>query len=74
MATTTPADITQESLGTYHFKDEKFGYETWEAYLTLTPKQPSSLKITLSAKTRVKASLRSLIPPGWGQFYSGRKI
>lgn len=73
MTTTTPADITQELIGTYRVKAEKFGYETWESYLTLTPNQPSSLKITLSPKTRVKASLRSLILPGWGQFYSGRK-
>lgn len=73
LTTTTPADITQELIGTYRVKAEKYGYESWESYITLTPNQPASLRINLSAKTRVKAGLRSIILPGWGQFYSGRK-
>jgi hypothetical protein len=51
----------------------KFGYESWETYITLTPDQPASLKIKLSPKTRHKAALRSVLIPGWGQFYSERK-
>jgi hypothetical protein len=73
LTTTTPADVTQELIGSYKVKAEKFGYERWSSYITLTPNQPASLKITLTPKTRVKAALRSVILPGWGQFYSDRK-
>src|SRR5574341_1907611 len=52
LTTTTPADITQDLIGTYKVKAEKFGYERWSSYVTLTPNQPASLKITLSPKTR----------------------
>jgi hypothetical protein len=73
LTTTTPADITQELVGTYRVKAEKFGYESWNSHITLTPDQPASLRISLSPKTRVKAALRSILLPGWGQFYSDRK-
>ncbi|OGC77770.1 MAG: hypothetical protein A2Z27_02620 [candidate division Zixibacteria bacterium RBG_16_50_21] len=73
LTTTTPTEISQPLTGRYHVKAEKFGYESWETYVTLTPNQPASLKINLSPKTRVKAALRSVLIPGWGQFYSDRK-
>jgi hypothetical protein len=73
LTTTTPVDITQNLIGTYRVRAEKYGYEGWDSYLTMIPDQPASLRIELSPKTRLKASLRSLILPGWGQFYSDRK-
>jgi hypothetical protein len=73
LTTTTPSDITQELMGTYRVKAEKFGYESWNSYITLTPDQPASLRISLSPKTRIKAAFRSVLLPGWGQFYSDRK-
>ena len=73
LTTTTPTDITQELIGTFKVRAEKFGYESWNSYITIAPNQPASLRISLSPKTRVKAALRSAVLPGWGQFYSGRK-
>ncbi len=49
------------------------GYESWSGEIIILPGQDNTITFTLSPKTRVKAALRSLFIPGWGQYYSGQR-
>ncbi len=48
------------------------GYETFRKTMFLSPDNRMDLTFSLKPKTRFKATIRSLIIPGWGQMYSGR--
>ncbi|UCE66440.1 MAG: PEGA domain-containing protein [Candidatus Zixiibacteriota bacterium] len=70
----TPASLPSNITGRYKAEITRPGYETWKGDLTFVPGSPNSVDIELSKKTRVKAMLRSLLIPGWGQIYSGDKL
>lgn len=67
----TPANIPANFTGKYKVKIFHPGYESWKGELAFLPGSVNSVNIDLSRKTRVKAGLRSLFIPGWGQHYSG---
>jgi len=66
----TPATFIQPMYGKFDLEVEKPGYETHKSSVYLEPGKTSSVSVNLSAKTRFKAGVRSLVIPGWGQFYS----
>lgn len=67
----TPASLPPNIAGRYKAEITRPGYETWKGDLAFVPGSPNNVAIELSKKTRVKAMLRSLLVPGWGQIYSG---
>lgn len=73
LVTTTPATITEQLRGTYLVSATRPGYETWTQQVVFSPGSLQKLTIELSPRTRTKAALRSLVIPGWGQYYSGEK-
>lgn len=66
---TTPASIRQELDGQYKVRAFRRGYEKWNSSIWFKQGSPNQLAIKLKPKTRFKAGLRSLLIPGWGQFY-----
>ncbi len=70
----TPASLPSNITGRYKTEITRPGYETWKGDLTFVPGSTNNVAIELSKKTRMKAMLRSLIIPGWGQVYSGDKL
>jgi hypothetical protein len=70
----TPASLPTTISGRYKAEVIRPGYETWKGDFTFVPGSPNNIAIKLSRKTRVKATFRSMIVPGWGQVYSGDKL
>jgi hypothetical protein len=69
----TPCEVPFGVEGSYRVKALKRGYENWATRVMLVGDQENSLYIKLVPKTRLKAALRSVIFPGWGQYYTDRK-
>lgn len=69
----TPTIFDQSLMGEYKLKAEREGYESYETRIFLTGGQPYAVDFRLSPKTRFKAFMRSVIIPGWGQYYAGEK-
>ncbi len=69
----TPATLPENISGRYQAKITRPGYETWKGDITFIPGNANSIEIKLSQKTRIKATARSILIPGWGQVYSGNK-
>lgn len=70
---TTPSNIHQELNGEYKVRAFKRGYEKWNSRVWFGQGNPRQLAIQLKSKTRLKAGSRSLLIPGWGQFYCEEK-
>jgi len=49
------------------------GYEKWTQAVVFSSEISQNLMIELTPKTRGKAALRSLLIPGWGQYYADEK-
>lgn len=73
LSATSPCQIPDNIIGNYRLKAKLPGYESWNGEILILPNQDNAFSLKLSPKTRLKASLRSLIIPGWGQYYSGQK-
>jgi Family of unknown function (DUF5683)/PEGA domain len=73
ISATSPCRIPDNIVGNYRLKARLPGYESWSGDVLILPNQDNTFALNLSPKTRLKASLRSLIIPGWGQYYSGQK-
>jgi hypothetical protein len=69
---TTPFDVARGISGRYEVTAELAGYERWRRSIVITDGESRELSIRLSPKTSLKAGTRSLLIPGWGQFYSDR--
>ena len=69
----TPTVFTQPLSGTYLLTAERPGYETYKTKLYLTGGSPLAVNVELSPKSRFKAFMRSMVLPGWGQYYAGEK-
>ena len=70
----TPARLPSNLSGNYNTRITRNGYEQWKGELSFVPGTSNSVKIQLKKKTALKAGMRSLLLPGWGQIYSGNKF
>ncbi|MFH2056289.1 MAG: DUF5683 domain-containing protein [bacterium] len=67
----TPTTFSQPLRGYYRISAYRDGFDTYHSSIVLTGKDVTTIDINLVPKTRLKAGLRSLLIPGWGQRYSG---
>ncbi|MDQ7065662.1 MAG: DUF5683 domain-containing protein [candidate division KSB1 bacterium] len=69
----TPLVLPYKLFGKYRIKAYKNGYETVNTVYDFTGEKGGTFMVKLRPKTRTKAFARSLLFPGWGQYYSSRK-
>ena len=69
----TPARFRQLLIGKYIVSVERPGYERYTSRAFLDPSRSMEIDVKLTPKTRFKAAVRSLVVPGWGQYYSGQR-
>lgn len=69
----SPVTFSFPTLGEYSLTVRKHGYEDYKSSLLLDPAKPQQVLVGLSPKTAMKAGVRSMLIPGWGQRYSGNK-
>ncbi|MCP4703844.1 MAG: PEGA domain-containing protein [candidate division Zixibacteria bacterium] len=69
----SPIGFPGELNGKYKLTVREAGYETSRQTIYLYPGKLVNLTLSLKQKTRFKATIRSMVIPGWGQMYSGRK-
>lgn len=73
VAGVTPATFTQRLAGYFKITAYRDGYETYNSSVLLSGRESTTIDFKLKPKTRVKAALRSIVIPGWGQRYYGAK-
>lgn len=73
LVTTTPAIVNEDLRGIYTIRAMRPGYEKWVQRVTFASGSRQTLTIELVPKTRWKAAARSLVIPGWGQYYADEK-
>jgi hypothetical protein len=73
MAGVTPTTFSQKLTGLYQVTAHHEGYETYHSSVVFSGRDAMSIDIKMAPKTRVKAAVRSLVFPGWGQNYTGSK-
>ena len=69
----TPWRLDRGLIGDFDLRAVKRGYEDWNGNTLLSGTRRDSLHIALTAKTPLRAGIRSGIVPGWGQYYSGQR-
>lgn len=69
----TPWQLFREVSGRYQVEAQLPGYEPYRGEVVLGAGGVRQFNIKLSKRTRVKAGMRSLLVPGWGQFYYGSR-
>jgi hypothetical protein len=69
----TPTSFSQNLLGLYRITAHHEGYETYHSTVVLSGREAVALDIKMVAKTRLRAAMRSLVFPGWGQNYVGSR-
>ncbi|MDZ7264427.1 MAG: DUF5683 domain-containing protein [candidate division KSB1 bacterium] len=67
-----PFRLKTNMIGRYRVTAVKSGYEKRRFDYFFKGSETGTMKIRLQPKTGVKAGLRSLVFPGWGQYYSER--
>jgi hypothetical protein len=70
----TPFVLPYNLFGKYRIQANRRGYEKIVAVYNFTGESKGTLTLKLSPKTPAKALYRSLLFPGWGQYYSERKF
>jgi hypothetical protein len=70
----TPFVLPYNLFGRYRIQANRRGYEEVVAVYNFTGESKGALTLKLSPKTPAKALYRSLLFPGWGQYYSERKF
>ncbi len=70
---TTPWEIERDIAGKYEVRVELKGYEDWSREIDLRPGEDRELTVKLARKQAWKAAARSLLVPGWGQFYADER-
>jgi hypothetical protein len=68
----TPLVMERGLVGRYKVRSIEPGYEPWQRSINLSGATADTLWMELRAKSAWRAGFRSLIIPGWGQFYSDR--
>ncbi len=69
----TPARFRHLLIGDYKVVLRKYGYESYSTRVVLDPTKQMEIDIRLAPKTRLKAAVRSLFIPGWGQKYTDQR-
>jgi hypothetical protein len=69
----TPLRLDERIKGTYAIKADYPGYDSWSGNILVDSSRGEQYTLSLSPKRRHKALLRSLLIPGWGQAYAGKK-
>lgn len=69
----TPLKLPTSLRGAYKIMATKHGFEKSQMEYFFKGSETGVMRLQLSPKTRFKAGIRSLVFPGWGQFYSERK-
>jgi hypothetical protein len=70
----TPFILPYQLSGKYRIEAKRPGYETTAWEYVFPGSKPGILNLKLQAKEPTKAFYRSLILPGWGQLYSGKRF
>ena len=65
----TPVTLDRGLVGRYHVSGGEIGYERWRRSITLDGVTADTLWMALKTKSGLMAGVRSMILPGWGQFY-----
>ncbi len=65
----TPLSLARGLTGRYHVVAHQDGYERWRRTVVLDGISADTLWIKLRPKSPLMAGVRSLLVPGWGQFY-----
>lgn len=73
LAGLSPVFFSQGIPGRYELRVSKTGYETYHTTVRISGDRVEQVDVRLDPKSRGKAAIRSLLWPGWGQFYSGQK-
>ncbi|HSH00838.1 MAG TPA: PEGA domain-containing protein, partial [candidate division Zixibacteria bacterium] len=68
-----PVFFSQGIPGLYQLEVSRHGYETYRSQVTISLDRATQVNVKLTPRSRGKAALRSLILPGWGQFYTKQK-
>jgi hypothetical protein len=68
----TPMMLERGLVGRFRVQSFEPGFEPWGRSVLLDGVSPDTLWMTLRSKSSVRAGLRSLLIPGWGQFYGER--
>jgi hypothetical protein len=66
----TPCEFNRGLKGPFELTASMRLYERWHRTISLAPGESREMTIRLKPKTPWKAGMRSLLVPGWGQFYS----
>lgn len=69
----TPFVVPYTVIGKYEVKASKLGYQSLRRVITFSGDAPQELQLNMNLKTRLKATGRSFLVPGLGQYYSDRK-
>ena len=69
----TPTTFSQNLLGLYRIAAQHEGYETYHSTVVFSGREAVALDIKMVPKTRMRAAMRSLVVPGWGQRYVDSK-
>jgi len=70
----TPFLLPYTLFGKYKIQANRRGYHSVDSEHNFTGESGNVMMLKLSPKTPAKALSRSLVFPGWGQFYSGRRV
>jgi hypothetical protein len=73
LTATTPCRLPETIVGKFTLRAVMPGYESWSGNIMIIPGQENHFSFGLSPKTRLKAALRSIFVPGWGQYYAGER-
>jgi hypothetical protein len=68
----TPLVMERGLVGRYRVRTIEPGYEPWQRFIHLSGATADTLWMELHPKSHWRAGFRSLMVPGWGQFYSDR--
>lgn len=69
----SPVTFIYPMSGDYRLMVSAPGYETYKTKVFVDPDHPDSLNVSLTRKTPMRAALRSVFLPGWGQWYTEQK-
>jgi hypothetical protein len=69
----TPTSFSQGLQGLYRITAHHEGFETYHSTVVLSGRDAVALDFKLIPKTRLRAAIRSLVIPGWGQRYVDSK-
>lgn len=68
----TPMTLARGMIGRYEVRSNEPGYSARPRVIQLSGVSADTLWMTLQPKSAAAAGLRSLVIPGWGQFYGSR--